>query len=113
MNPTWTRRRPNSTSAFITRKAAASDVTSGFSQKTGLPGGDARKKLLLVRGAPGADHHRLHPVRANQRLGLVEDVGTFGRRSPGAIPVYVADRDDLAPGEHLGETADVVLANHP
>jgi hypothetical protein len=37
MKPTWTSRRPASTSASMMREQASSVVASGFSQNTGLP----------------------------------------------------------------------------
>ena len=113
MKPTWTRRRPKATSASITRKRGRLGGHQRLLAEDRLAGGDARQKLLLVRGTPGADHHRLHPVRTDQRLRRVEDLGAFGRCGLGAVAVDVADRDDLDPGEHLGETADVILADHP
>ena len=78
-----------------------------------LPGGDRGEELRLVGGPPGADHHRLDLRRRDQRLGSVEGVGALRRGRLGAGEVDVGDADDLDPGKHLRQPADVVLADHP
>ena len=113
MKPTWTRRRPNATSASITRSAAASEVTIGFSQKTGLPAAMQARSCSSWAGPQEQITTACTRSERDQRLRRVEDLGALGSRGRGAVPVDVADRDDLDPGEHLGETADVILTDHP
>ncbi len=66
-----------------------------------------------MRGPPRADHDGPHLVRTDQRLRGVEDLGTFRRGCGGAAAVDIAHRHDAGAAEHLGETADVILADHP
>ena len=97
----------------MTRSAAASEVTSGFSQKTGLPASMQARSCSSCAGPQEQITTACTWSERDQRLRRVEDLGAFGRRGLGAVAVDVADRDDLDSGEHLGEAADVILADHP
>ena len=96
------------------RRHASGVVASGFSQKTGLPAASRGEDVLLVRLAPGADDHRVHAVGGDQLLAGAEDlrVPQPGRDRAGPLDVDVGHRDDVHPGQHPGQPADVVLADH-
>ena len=80
-----------------------------------LARGDRRDDLFLVGRAPGRDQHRVDVAVRDQVLGGgVSNRARQARRDlPGARRVDVVDGRDRPAGEHLGDPADVVLADHP
>ena len=70
--------------------------------------------MLGVGLPPGGDQHRVDVVGGNQvRPGRVHPgaAGPLGHRGrPGTV--HVGHRGDPCPGEHPGEPADVILADH-
>jgi hypothetical protein len=114
MYPTCTRRRPNPTSASMIRRHASWVVARGFSQKTGLPGGDRRENVLLVGGSPRADDDGVDRFVRDELLAGREDLGAgHSVGDPlGLLDVDVGDRDHGGARHHLGEATDVVLADH-
>ena len=78
-----------------------------------LSGRDAGEHIFLVGRAPGGDDDRVDPVVADQLLARREGAGTGQlRATPARGPIDVGDRDDRGPRQHLGQAADVVLADH-
>ena len=97
------------------RWQAALDGASGFSQNTGLPARDRGDDLFLVGRAPGRDEDRVDVAVRDQGGGRAVDMRARQARRdlPGARRVDVVDGRDRPAGEHLGDPADVVLADHP
>ena len=113
MKPTWTRRRPKATSASITRSAAASEVTSGFSQKTGLAAAMQARSCSSWAGPQEQITTACTWSEAISASGVSKTSAPAGAAAVARARSMSADADDLDPGKHLGEAADVVLADHP
>ena len=80
-----------------------------------LAGRDRGQDLLLVGRAPGGDQDRVDAIvrdEAGRRL-VHGGAGQARRDLPGTLLVDVVHRADDAAGEHVGDPADVVLADHP
>jgi hypothetical protein len=79
-----------------------------------LAGGDAGQHVLLVGGSPGGDEDgvdvlvRDHLGAAGVHDGVLQPGGDLLRQ----VGIEVGDGGDLRAREHVGDPADVVLADH-
>ena len=114
MKPTWTSRRPAAISASMIRRQASSVVASGFSQNTGLPAAIAASTYSSCVAPQDATSTASTPPSAMRSwpVGCTVAAGQAGRDRLGAGRVDVGHRDDVHPGQHLGQPPDVVLADH-
>ena len=97
------------------RWQAALDGASGFSQNTGLPAAIAATTCSSWAGPQDATStaSTLPSAIRSWAVAMGNRARQARRDLPGARRVDVVDGRDGPAGEHLGDPADVVLADHP
>jgi hypothetical protein len=114
MKPTCTSRRPAAASASMMARQARSVVARGFSQKTGLPAAMPASTYSSWVGPQEATRtastswSAITWCAAGVHDGVLQPGGDLLRQ----VGIEVGDGGDLRAREHVGDPADVVLADH-